>query len=896
MRPVKLELEGFTSFQKRAVIDFEGLDLFAITGPTGAGKSSILDAMLYGLFGCTPRIGEKEIPRLVSLGQNTVKVTFEFEAGGKRYRVARTRKTGKASVTNILLEEQTGEEWNSVAGSVKEIGERIQGILGLDFDGFTRSVILPQGEFDKFLRGDPKQRTEILKDLLGLRVYERMMRAANERDKALRIKADAFGQQLETTYADATQENLEKLEAQRQELMDQRAAQEKERQRLESILPVAQELKQVRTEGEQADAALAKARTELKEAEAGSAASEKTLAECERKLEDLEARLEAAGYDEAAWSELTQAVPPAKQQASLQVELAARRKDRQAKAASLPQLEVEARKAAESLEAARQARGEAQRKAGEAQQALEDFRKAHGSGDLIRARLEKLRKAEAAMAGLAAKEAVHSAVAEAEGALEYLQTLHAAGEIRRHVKAGDQCPVCEQTIFKVPEAAPVAALDEARKRLQAARAAQTAWQRAADQLADARSQAAGTAEELEARLEGVGALEKANSDLLRLSQEAQSAEAAAERKAQAGEQQLQLFAQQVASIDAEIKRAQEKLREAAAGLQQFPNWAPLPLSELEASLEEQNQAKRLRQELERQRLDAMNQRQRVTTAAMEHKTRRLSLENTISEKETQIDRTRAKAKELAATLRAQLLELAQGAEELAYVQAALRSVGAMANALQAKVATVEANIAQLRQRISESRRMREEIAGLRAEALVYHQLGKLLAANEFIAYVQRAALGRLASEASNQLFGLSRGQYTLTLSEDSNEFFVVDHWNASETRSVKTLSGGESFLASLALALALSEGLTAMSSDERARSRLDSLFIDEGISSLDAESLETAIAAIETLTSGNRMVGVISHVAELGERLPSRIRVEKSQSGSRVSVESHSHSMVAGGL
>lgn len=895
MRPLKLEMEGFTSFQKRAVIDFEGLDLFAITGPTGAGKSSILDAMLYGLFGCTPRIGGMEIPRLVSLGQNMVKVIFEFEAGGRRYRIARTRKTGKAGVTNCLLEEQKGGEWNTLTDSVREIEERVRGILGLDFHGFTRAVILPQGEFDKFLRGDPKQRTEILKDLLGLRVYERMMRAANERDKELGIKADTLGQQLASAYADATRENLERLETQRRDLLEQRAAQEKERERLEPMLPVAGELKRVRAEGEQAEGDLARARAELKEAEAGSAASEKALAECERKIGDLEAQLEATGYDEAAWSELTQAVPLARQQADLQADLAARRNDRQAKAASLPRLEEEARKAAELLEAALQARGEAQGRAGEAQQAFDDFRKAHGSGDLLRARLDRLRKAETAMARLSAKEAVYGALAEAEAALDHLQTLNAAGEIRRHLKAGDACPVCEQTISKVPEAAPAAALDEARKRLQEARAAQMAWQRAADQLADARSQA-GTAEELEARIEGAGALEKAESDAARLVREAQAAEMAAERNRQEAQQQFQLSAQLVASIDAEIKRAQEKLREAAAGLQRFPNWAPLPLSELEASLEEQNQAGRKRQELERRRLDAMNQRQRATAAAMEHTSRRLSLENTISEKETWIDRTKTKARELAAELRARLPELEKGFGELEHIETALRSVGAITGALQAKAAAAEANAALLRQRIAESERMREEIGKLRTEAQLYHKLGKLLAANEFIAYVQREALGRLASEASSRLVELSRGQFALTLSRDSNEFFVVDHWNASETRSVKTLSGGESFLASLALALALSEGLTAMSPDEGARSRLDSLFIDEGVSSLDAESLETAIAAIETLASGNRMVGVISHVAELGERLPSRIRVEKSQSGSRVSVEGHSHSMVAGGL
>src|SRR5258705_8852340 len=112
MRPIRLEIEGFTSFRQLTLIDFSKLDLFAITGPTGAGKTSIVDAMIYALYGCTPRIGNKSIRELIGQGSDRLKVLLEFSSGRSLYRIARhTKWTGKQSNTDVRLEEKEGEDW-----------------------------------------------------------------------------------------------------------------------------------------------------------------------------------------------------------------------------------------------------------------------------------------------------------------------------------------------------------------------------------------------------------------------------------------------------------------------------------------------------------------------------------------------------------------------------------------------------------------------------------------------------------------------------------------------------------------------------------------------------------------------------------------------------------------
>jgi exonuclease SbcC len=168
------------------------------------------------------------------------------------------------------------------------------------------------------------------------------------------------------------------------------------------------------------------------------------------------------------------------------------------------------------------------------------------------------------------------------------------------------------------------------------------------------------------------------------------------------------------------------------------------------------------------------------------------------------------------------------------------------------------------------------------EAAVFNQLAGELKANRIIDFLQGEALELLAAAGSERLLFLSQGRYRLAFEGD--EFYVEDRQNGDERRSVRTLSGGETFLASLALALALSEQIQSLAVTHRAR--LQSLFIDEGFGALDPESLEIATEALSQLGGNDRMVGVITHVSELAERLPVRIEVRKLPGGSRLEVVS----------
>ena len=159
-------------------------------------------------------------------------------------------------------------------------------------------------------------------------------------------------------------------------------------------------------------------------------------------------------------------------------------------------------------------------------------------------------------------------------------------------------------------------------------------------------------------------------------------------------------------------------------------------------------------------------------------------------------------------------------------------------------------------------------------------------------YIQMTYFDSIIRRANLRLLTMSRGQYELKRQEDGEgrrekaglELNVIDHYNRTE-RSVKTLSGGESFQASLALALGLSDEIQSSAGGIR----LDVMFVDEGFGSLDEESLNQAMKALEGLTEGSRMVGIISHVAELKERIDKKIVVSKNRGrdgiGSRVAIE-----------
>ena len=209
-----------------------------------------------------------------------------------------------------------------------------------------------------------------------------------------------------------------------------------------------------------------------------------------------------------------------------------------------------------------------------------------------------------------------------------------------------------------------------------------------------------------------------------------------------------------------------------------------------------------------------------------------------------------------------------------------------AEAAVAAVATALAHARAVRERLAERR---AEAAGKRAAQAdaeeaqqVARMLGGLLRSDKFPRWLVASALDTLVADASAGLAELSGGQFELT--HDEGEFLVVDHADADARRPVKTLSGGETFQASLALALALSDQMSTLAAEGAAR--LDSIFLDEGFGTLDEANLDVVASTLENLAGrGDRMVGVITHVPGLAERVPVRFAVRRDQRSARIERE-----------
>jgi len=200
-----------------------------------------------------------------------------------------------------------------------------------------------------------------------------------------------------------------------------------------------------------------------------------------------------------------------------------------------------------------------------------------------------------------------------------------------------------------------------------------------------------------------------------------------------------------------------------------------------------------------------------------------------------------------------------------------------------QIGAAETEIRRIEEGMEKAKGIAEEVEEARAAGSLAKNLAALLRVTAFPNYIRERALKVLAQGGSHRLLEISRNRFEFRV--DGQEFLVADNWNLGETRSVKTLSGGETFLASLALALALAEGLPAMGATSRAGS-LESLFIDEGFSNLDVSTLDDVVNALEVIgRDGNRMVGMVTHLEEPAERMDARIRVHKSETGSRVTVE-----------
>ena len=849
MRPLRLGLKGFTAFRDAQEIDFEGLDLFAISGPTGSGKTSILDAITYALFGYIDRVG-RQAGQFVSQGQPRMAVTFEFTVDGDRWRV--TRSTPARGASTILVERWDGE-WRQAgegADRVRDANAMIERAIGLDYDAFTRTVLLPQGRFAEFLVGDARERRAILTDLLGLELFERLGRRAGDLKREADAGVQAKTALLETEYAGVTPDAVARAEATAQEAAEREAA----------LAEAEAEVRRVAERWTLAERSIGELRScerDLREASAVAAGV----------ADALEAVVGRSAEIQAEVKERTKALTAAERGAARAVAAREKAEASWGRAVELAGL----RASAEALLAARETLAEAEAELAEATGSLPALAEARD------------RAAEAVSTAVARAEAAMEALAAAEAAVEEARHADLVAAVRAGVRTGQACPVCGKkvgTLPKVARAVPLeraqARLERARDEAEGARNALVEAQRALDAAAAALS--AGEAEA--ARCEKAAA---------RVSKEVGRLEAELGR-AMGGK----LPADPVSTIEERLRRLEElasKERDAQA--------AHVGARDVLAAAERERDGLAARLAEERARLGS------IAVAGLLDRARSLvegvapapapltgkedaaglasaaggigalleeAAEALAEAAAERAEGERAFVREAVAHLEGLLEVRAGGVSEVVDAAAAARTEAARA------AATAEDRAARAREQLANAEEIAAQVAEHRARAEVFDVLARELRADRLIAFLQVEALQLLAAGGSERLASLSQGRYRLEFEDD--EFSVVDTWNGEERRSARTLSGGETFLASLALALALSEQVRSLAVTEKAR--LDSLFLDEGFGTLDPESLEVVVEAIEQLGGDGRMVGVITHVQELAIRLPARIEVEKSPRGSRL--------------
>ncbi|MDZ4800673.1 MAG: SMC family ATPase [Bryobacteraceae bacterium] len=759
MRPITLEVSGFTSFRERAVVDFTGLGLFAITGQTGAGKTSLLDAITWALYGKTARL-QKAGRELISQGANAMDVLLRFRAGTHEYRVLRRLKSASASAT-VRLEHLEEGEWLPVTGNVRELDEQIRLIVGLDFEGFNKAVVLPQGEFDVFLRGTPQERREVLAELLDVSVYQRMMQSAGDKSRVQAELARQKGTEVDDSVSSESIAALQvDADAARAEEKLLAAAVKKFDAAYEEAVGLAGLRKQLGT-GESGLLDLSKRVAEVERRRSGAVDSVGSL---RKSVDDLQRQLETVSYDSDEHLRLAGVLPALQARERLRTSLAASENALQSLLAQIAD--------------ARRREDESARQAKEAAEAEE----------------------------------------EARAVYEALQAADRVTALRLELTPGCACPVCEQIVTVVP-----AVVDG--KKLAAAK---KTFEKKSGESEAARKKA-----------------EKVRADGERAAREAAGAEG------------------QVASLKKQLAESGDSAES---------------LADVQARVGALQAAKGRRDELNRALESARGKLRDNELLVVSLRAEAEGLLKQIQERRGAVETLRREIEKAASKIRKQLPELS-GESESDWIRMRRKEALGAQELARARVVQIEASMSRLREKLARNEQLRREIAVHQREAAEYKELAVWLNAGNFQQFLLDSALQRLGDEGSRHLEKLSAGRYRFAFRD--KEFLVRDGWHGDEERSVSTLSGGESFLASLSLALALAEGIAQLNSAS-GRVVLESLFLDEGFSTLDGETLASVSDALMMLQSGDRLIGIITHVTGLVDQMPARIEVEKTVAGSRI--------------
>ena len=807
MRPLRLMFEGFGSYRENTDIDLSDVDFFVLTGPTGSGKSTVIDALCFALYGTVPRWGKGNVIRN-ALAPSTAeaRVCLVFEASGARYVAARHLKrdargnvhTKEARLERLDTSVPLDAEWpklleasaEQLAEGPDEVAAGVTDLLGIGYEHFTQCVLLPQGRFAEFLHAKPGERQDLLIELLAYAVYEQVGQRARERGKEAGTRRALAEKQL-AGHGEVTEAELAAAEARVTAL----AA---------LVEPVDEAVVAMRELRERWTAANLNAKLAREQLDGlGELRVPQEVAKLAAQLADAD---DLVGQRAKALTNAETAETQAEQACAGLVELAV----------------------------------------------LREWQAGHARAEGLRTELAKQRDAksvaDAAESALADEVAVLVAargVAEAEAAR--IDREHRAAALATDLHEGDACPVCHQTVGALPHHDVSADIDAARSAAEKTRQAVTAAEK---KHAAAGRQAAAAAA-------GVVGAER---QLAELTTKLDGAPPPAE---------LAVAVTGRETADATLASARKNAR--AARL------AAKTAGDERSALTETEQRAWSTLRASRDRFVAAN------APAVEGTDLAVAWQALIDWATSQRDALAVRAAELD-TAEADLR--AQGTAAAAALTALLAEHGIELSSpdkapidLATHRERADRNVDDLRKRRQDVAKLAAEVARHKGEQEVADMLGTLLRSDRFERWLCTEALDSLVAEASETLLQLSGGQYELFRGE-RNDLVVIDHNDAGTQRPVNTLSGGETFQASLALALALSSQVVALSGGRR---DLNSMFLDEGFGTLDDTTLDTVAATLERLAGdSDRMVGIVTHVAALAERVPVQFAVRRDGASSRV--------------
>lgn len=878
MKPIQLVLSAFGPYVERTVIDFSALGeegLFLIAGDTGAGKTTIFDAISFALYG--EASGGKEKRKSKSFHSDYVSdqtetyVELTFRHRGETWwirrnleyqRPAKKKKDGMETTTRQAADaqmrnEDTGEE----ILRMDDVNRRVRELLGLTQDQFTQTVMIAQGDFLKILTASSDDRKKLFRDLFHTNLYVDLQSRLQEKNRACADEQKA----LEQVILSAEGKIDPEAEFAEREILLSYCGQIQHTDALCALL--ARLIEQEKAAQEQA-------RAQKKEAADQIGALIAAVTEGERVNRDFadweskKARLAAltAGQGEIDAQRAALAAARRAQQLETDEALMRRtRRDMDAQRTALSDAQAALEQAKKALPEAETRMKEAESRGGEIHALLaqakqmEDCLPVLGEVERLKAALDTQKRE------LQRLTADSSRAQAAYTAAQNSYYLSQAGLLARELKAGQPCPVCGSTAHPcpaqiTPETVTRQALEQAAKRRETAEKAQSdaatrlAANRAAldereDRLRALKIEADETRQRLAARID---AAHQAAADRQREIDAARSAYQTLDKRKTAAQSAVDAAQKQLTALEKDL-RAQTEAFEQKRAAHGFEDEASYRL------------AKRTNADIERLDREIRNyDEQKRTLAAQTHE-----LEDKLSGRQ-RTDLTALQNRRAAALDRQAKAENAEKAmvRKLTLHESAEREIRQANAAIQKK-----------RGKWQIIQELYTCCAGIAA--------GNPRAKLTFEAYVQQYYFRFVVAAANKRLTRLTDGMFTLRVmreaanrvSQSGLDLEVLDR-STGQARDVSTLSGGESFLASLALALGLSDAVQSQSG----QIRMDAMFIDEGFGSLDADALEKAVDTLAGLAGGDKLIGVISHVEALQDRLTRQVRVTKTRAGSKAEI------------